>query len=140
MPIVYQINPDLTVPAFRDLLLRSGLAARRPIDDESCLQGMLVNSNLLVAAFDKQALIGIARSVTDFTYACYLSDLAVDQRYQKNGIGREMQKITRKQLGPKCKIILLSAPAATDYYPKLGYERHENCWVLKETRELSTGE
>jgi ribosomal protein S18 acetylase RimI-like enzyme len=49
---------------------------------------MLANSNLLVTAWAGQQLVGIARSITDFHYCCYLSDLAVDVAYQQQGIGK----------------------------------------------------
>ncbi|WP_317929392.1 GNAT family N-acetyltransferase [Halioxenophilus sp. WMMB6] len=96
----------------------------------ACLAGMLANSNLIVSAWRGDELVGIARSVTDFHYACYLSDLAVDQRLQKLGIGRQLQKLTQQQLGPKCKLILIAAPAADAYYGHLGFTRNERCWVL----------
>lgn len=91
---------------------------------------MIANSNLVVSAWDGDRPVGIARSITDFHYACYLSDLAVDKAYQKRGIGKKLQRITQEQLGPKCKLILIAAPAADSYYEHIGYDRNERCWVL----------
>nr|WP_269783526.1 GNAT family N-acetyltransferase [Marinibactrum halimedae] len=91
---------------------------------------MLDNSNLIVTAWQGAELIAIARSMTDFHYGCYLSDLAVDKKYQRKGIGKQLLASTQKQLGPKCKLILIAAPAAKDYYEKVGFSWNERCWVL----------
>ena len=91
---------------------------------------MLRNADLMVTAWEKGRLVGVARSVTDFSYCCYLSDLAVDRAFQRTGIGRELIHRTKDRLGPRCMLILLSAPAATDYYPHLGFTRHDSAWVL----------
>jgi GNAT superfamily N-acetyltransferase len=120
------INPD----EFVDLLKRSTLAERRPVDDPKCIQAMLQHANLLCTAWDGEKLVGVARSVTDFEYCCYLSDLAVDKNYQKRGIGKELIRLTRARLGGHAKIILLSAPKAETYYPKIGFESHRSAWVL----------
>ena len=79
----------------------------------------------------EELLVGVARSVTDFHYCCYLSDLAVDQAVQDKGIGRELIRHTREQLGPRCKLILLSAPAAVGYYPHIGFTQHNSAWILQ---------
>lgn len=115
---------------FIDLLRRSGLADRRPVDDRSCIEAMLRHANLLITAWHGKSLVGVARSITDFSYCCYLSDLAVDRAYQRSGVGRELIRQTREKLGPRAKIILLSAPAAADYYPHVGFRRHDNAWIL----------
>ncbi len=130
----FTTNEAVSAASFRDILLRSTLGERRPVDDTRCLQGMIEHSNLIVTAWDGQLLVGIARSVTDFHYCCYLSDLAVDVAYQRQGIGRQLIQITQDALGPGCKIILLSAPAAVNYYAHLGFERHDQAWVLARTK------
>lgn len=130
MDIVYELNKDITVQQFSDLLRRSTLGERRPLGDIECLKGMLANSNLIVTAWVEEELVGIARSVTDFFYCCYLSDLAVDQTFKGFGIGKTLQVKTQEQLGPRCKLILLSAPGANSYYPHIGYAKHDRCWVL----------
>ena len=132
MTIDYIVNPTLTTDGFIDLLNRSTLGVRRPVDDEECIRGMLNHANLVVAAYEDKKLVGIARCVTDFHYCCYLSDLAVDEAYQKRGIGLELIRHTQMKIGLKCKIILLSAPAAVDYYPHIGFEQHPQAWVLKQ--------
>ena len=98
--------------------------------DRECLQGMVNNSNLMITAWHGDKLVGIARSMTDFHYACYLSDLAVDVNYQKSGIGRMLQQLTQEQLAEKCKLILISAPDANSYYEHIGYTNNPRCWVL----------
>lgn len=131
MSIEYKINTPVTAAQFIDLLRASTLGERRPIDDYDCIEGMITNSNLVVTAWDSERLIGVARSMTDFQYACYLSDLAVDRKYQKSGIGKELQKLTQKQLGKKCKLILIAAPDAHAYYEHIGFSNNTRCWILE---------
>ena len=129
--IAYAINGPLTVAEFVEVLEASTLGQRRPIHDLECLQSMLENADLTVCARVGGRLVGMARSITDFAYCCYLSDLAVGRDYQGQGIGRELIRITRGQLGPRCKLLLLSAPAAVAYYPKLGFRKHPEAWYLE---------
>ena len=135
MDINYKVNEPITTDQFIELLNNSTLGDRRPVDDKPCMAGMVSNSNLIVTAWDGEALVGVARSMTDFHYACYLSDLAVSQGHQKLGIGKELQIITQNQLGPKCKLILIAAPAANTYYEHIGFTHNERCWTL--TRDSS---
>lgn len=137
--IQYKVNEAISVVQFRQLLQDSGLAERRPVEDEACLRGMVQNSNLIVTAWHEQRLVGIARSVTDFHYCCYLSDLAVHHDFQDFGIGKQLQHLTQTQLGPLCKIILLAAPAAKDYYQHIGYQHNERCWILDREKSLIKG-
>lgn len=129
-PIDYRVNAPVTVEAFRDLLVRSTLAARRPVDDRDTLAAMLAQANLIVTAWAGETLVGISRSLTDVAYVCYLADLAVDEAYQRQGIGRDLVARTKAALGARAMIVLLAAPAAADYYGKIGFTRHERCWVL----------
>ncbi|MDO3721912.1 GNAT family N-acetyltransferase [Marinobacter sp. chi1] len=131
MTIQFKVNEPITADQFIELLENSTLGERRPIHDRACMEGMIRNSNLVVTAWDGSLLVGIARSVTDFHYACYLSDLAVDKNYQASGIGKRLQSLTQDQLGPLCKLILIAAPAASAYYGRLGYKHNERCWVLE---------
>ena len=131
MNIKYEINKRITASQFIELLEKSTLGVRRPIDDQACMQGMVDNSNLMVSAWHDEQLVGIARSMTDFHYACYLSDLAVHKDYQHNGIGKMLLKITQQQLGKRCKLILIAAPAADSYYDNIGFTRNPRCWVLE---------
>ena len=131
MAIEYKIDQPISTDQFIELLSSSTLGERRPIHDRECMEGMLSNSNLIVSAWDSGLLIGVARSITDFHYACYLSDLAVSESYQKQGIGKQLQIMTQNQLGPRCKLILISAPAANDYYEHIGFTHNSRCWVLE---------
>ncbi len=131
MSIQYKMNHAITVEAFTSLLQHSTLGERRPIDDRTCLQGMLDHANLTISAWDEDNLVGIARCMTDFHYACYLSDLAVDASYQKQGIGKQLQVRVQNELHERCKLILISAPAANGYYEHIGFTRNERCWVLQ---------
>ncbi|WP_108649109.1 GNAT family N-acetyltransferase [Dongshaea marina] len=131
MAITYKINHTITVEQFRHVLQTSTLGERRPIEDESCLQSMLDHGNLTVTAWEGEELIGIARSVTDFSFCCYLSDLAVSQQIQAKGVGKELIRQTRTRLGDKCAIILLAAPAAQNYYPHIGFKPHNSAWLLE---------
>jgi ribosomal protein S18 acetylase RimI-like enzyme len=128
--IEYRADRALSADEFIAVLERSTLGERRPIDDRACIEGMVRNSNLMVTAWDGATLIGVARSVTDFCYACYLSDLAVDVRYQRTGVGRALVQHTLNRLGPRCKIRLIAAPAAADYYRKIGFVHNAKCWEL----------
>jgi ribosomal protein S18 acetylase RimI-like enzyme len=130
LDIEYKVNQSITTDQFINLLNASTLGLRRPVDDRACVEGMLKHGNLLVTAWHEEKLVGVARSVTDFYFACYLSDLAVDEDYQKMGIGKQLQVLTQAQLGPKCSLILLAAPAANDYYSHIGFSHHPRCWVL----------
>ena len=138
MDITYKVNQPISTDEFISLLSASTLAERRPVDDRECMEGIIKNSNLIVSAWDDGKLIGIARSITDFYYACYLSDLAVDKSYQSNNIGKELQKITQKQLKSKCKIILIAAPASNTYYKHIGFSNNQRCWVLNRDESISS--
>ena len=138
MSIEYKINAPITTDQFIELFNESTLGERRPVDDRECMDGMVRNSNLMVTAWDGEKIIGIARSMTDFHYACYLSDLAVHKSYQKKGIGKKLQSITQEQLGPKCKLILVAAPAANAYYEHIGFTNNPRCWVLERDKNISS--
>jgi len=118
------------------VLNRSTLGKRRPVDDLPCLEAMLQHGNLLCTAWDGDKLVGVERSVTDFEYCCYLSDLAVDEQYQKQGIGKELIRLTQSRLGGKAKLILLAAPKAAAYYPKIGFEAHPSAWILPAHKQV----
>ena len=136
MKLEFSAHRSITDEQFVDLLRRSTLAERRPIDDRACIRAMLEHADLLCTAWSGPSLIGVARSVTDFEYCCYLSDLAVDQNFQRQGIGRELIKLTCAKLGPKAKLILLAAPKAEAYYPRIGFEPHRSAWVLSSAAKL----
>jgi GNAT superfamily N-acetyltransferase len=133
--IIYRVESSIGPAEFKDVLIRSTLGERRPVDDFDRLKKMCENANFIVTARLDGKLIGVARSITDFAYCTYLSDLAVDKDYQKKGIGKRLIKETKK-MAPQAKIILLSAPAAVDYYPKIGMKRHGHCFILDDIKEL----
>lgn len=122
-------SADLETEAVMRVYETSGLAERRPLSEPGRLRRMLDGSNLVAAAYDDGVLIGIARSISDFSYSTYLSDLAVDAAYQRQGIGRELIKVTA-EAAPQAKIVLLSAPAAVEYYPHIGFTQHNSAWTL----------
>ncbi len=128
--IEYRRDVSITVQQFRELLMRSTLGERRPVDDDECLEEMLENCNLIITALDGGRPVGLARSVTDFYYCCYLSDLAVDVEYQKRGIGKRLIVETQKYLREKCKLILVAAPGANEYYRHIGFTINDRCWIL----------
>lgn len=137
MSIEYKTNFQITADQFIDLLRESTLAERRPIDNPECIAGMINNSNLMVTAWAGEKILGVARSMTDFHYACYLSDLAVDKKYQKMGVGKKLLGITQERPGPKCKIILVAAPAANSYYEHIGFTNNQRCWILDHERDIT---
>lgn len=130
MSIEYRLNAEITVDQVIELLIASTLAERRPVDDRPRMQAMLQCSNLVVTAWEGDLLVGIARSVSDYAYCTYLSDLAVRKSHQKQGIGTQLIKCTQGA-APMATVILLSAPAAVDYYPHIGMERHNSAWMLR---------
>jgi ribosomal protein S18 acetylase RimI-like enzyme len=134
--ICYETSRQISPSEFIELLKRSTLAERRPIDDQMCIKAMLLHANLLCTAWDGEKLVGIARSLTDFEFCCYLSDLAVDEKYQKQGIGKELIRLTQSKLGRKAKLILLSAPKAETYYPKIGFDAHLSAWILPADKHI----
>jgi GNAT superfamily N-acetyltransferase len=134
--IVYKHEKNIQVEEFKGLLINSTLGERRPISDVERLQLMLDNANLIFTARKDGVLVGIARAISDLVYCTYLSDLAVDKNFQKLGIGKELIKQI-KMATPQAKLILLSAPKAVDYYPKIGMKRFEQCYVIDSLDELS---
>ena len=131
MSITYKINHPINPEDFIDLLYRSNLSERRPVNDQACIKGMIENSNLVITAWNDNMLIGISRCMTDFHYACYLSDLAVCAEFKNQGVGKELQRVTQSQRGSKCKLILIAAPSANSYYEHIGFEQVDRCWLLK---------
>ena len=107
---------------------------RRPIDDAARIGRMFAQSNLVLSAWEGERLVGVCRALTDFSYCCYLSDLAVDRACQHQGIGRELVERTRALLGEEVSIILLSAPEAMDFYPRLSFEPVANGFIVRRAR------
>jgi predicted N-acetyltransferase YhbS len=133
--ITYQREDTLDAEEFIDVLKRSTLAERRPVDDIERIKLMCENGNLFVTARHNGKLVGIARSLSDFAFCTYLSDLAVDEQYQRQGIGIRLIKETKLH-SPLAKLILLAAPAAVDYYPKTGMTRFTHSFLLDNVADL----
>lgn len=132
MTIAYAVEPDLSVEEFIGVLRRSTLAERRPVDDTPRIAKMLKHADLIVTARDGSgSLVGVARAVTDFSYCCYLSDLAVDKAFQGQGIGLALMKRVREEAGEQATFLLLSAPGAMTYYPQAGLSPFDNCFGLR---------
>ena len=127
--VVYQVEPSLSADEFVDVLRRSTLAERRPVADAAAIAGMLAHAGVIVTARIGGLLVGVARSLTDFSYCTYLSDLAVDTEHQGRGIGRELVRQTHETAGRHTTMVLLAAPKAQSYYPHIGMRQHESCWV-----------
>jgi predicted N-acetyltransferase YhbS len=134
MPIVYALEPELTAEAFRDVLIASTLSERRPADDLARLERMLRRADLVITARDATRLVGISRALTDFSYCCYLSDLAVDAAYQHQGIGKRLVQETHARAGEETALILVAAPAAEAYYAKIGMTHMKGCWAIPRQR------
>jgi len=128
--ITYRYGNDLDLDQVIGLYKASTLGERRPVDDRAVMLAMLENADLVVTAWDGERLVGIARSLTDFAYVAYLSDLAVHADYQRQGIGVRLIEKTRQKMGRRSKIVLLAAPAAIDYYPHIGFRKHNSAWLL----------
>lgn len=129
--IEYRVGREgLDLDQVIELYRASTLGERRPVDDRDRMARMLAGANLVVTAWDGPLLVGIARSLTDFAYATYLSDLAVRVSHQRHGIGKELMRITQRESGPQTTVILLAAPKAVDYYPHVGFRQHPSAWVL----------
>lgn len=130
--IQYQLDHKLTPTQLADIFDRAGL--NRPTDDLARMAQMLAHGDILITAWDADKLVGVARSLTDFCFCCYLSDLAVDENYQHRGIGKQLIAMTQEKIGPKTTLLLLAAPTAMAYYPKVGFEAVPNGWTIKRTQ------
>jgi GNAT superfamily N-acetyltransferase len=128
--LTYSTGDTPTVEEFADVLRRSTLAEHRPMHDAECLTQMVEHTSLWATCRLEGKLVGVARSLTDFVYSCYLADLAVDQEFARRGIGQRLIEETRARLGPHAKVILLAAPKAVDYYPRIGFTAHPSAWTL----------
>jgi predicted N-acetyltransferase YhbS len=133
--ISYRTGNDLDLDAVIELYRASTLGERRPVDDKKRMGEMLRHANLVISAWEGELLVGIARSLSDFAFSTYLADLAVRVSHQRLGIGRELIRLTR-QAGGRAMIILLAAPKAVDYYPRIGFKVHASAWTLGEEDRL----
>jgi hypothetical protein len=134
--IQYKFGNDLDIDQVIDLYKESTLGERRPIDDRNIVEEMIRHANLIVTAWDGEMLVGISRTMTDFSYVGYLSDLAVRQTHQRMGIGVGLIEKTRGRMGQRSMLVLLAAPNAKEYYPKIGFMKHESAWILRAVDSL----
>lgn len=134
MIITYSLEPELSAEEFRAVLVASTLGERRPVDDLPRLDRMLRHADVIATARDAGRLVGVSRAITDFSYCCYLSDLAVDVAYQRRGIGKRLIAQTHQAAGEPTTLILVAAPAAEAYYPKIGMQQRPSCWVLPRSK------
>lgn len=132
MTISYMINPDLKPREVSVLFVNSGI--NRPTKNIARIKRMIQNANLTICAKDGKKLVGILRAVTDYSYCCYVSDLAVDKKYQRLGIGKKLLRKAQKTLGDEVMILLLSAPEADSFYSHIGMENIQNAWKLARKR------
>jgi predicted N-acetyltransferase YhbS len=130
MTVTYQLEPDLRAEEFIDILVRSTLADRRPINDLERVRAMVKNADIIVTARTDGLLVGVSRAISDFAYCTYLADLAVDSKFQGRGIGKELIQQTHMAAGLDTALILLAAPKAQSYYPHIGMTKHESCWMI----------
>ncbi len=137
--IEYRYGNDLDLNSVLELYRDSTLGDRRPIDDRAIAQDMLAHANLVVTAWDGPTLIGLARTLTDFSYVGYLADLAVRRAYQHRGVGTSLIDKTRRKMGPRSMLVLLAAPAAVDFYPHVGFQAHTSAWVLRASDPFPSG-
>lgn len=134
MPIAYSLEPGLSAAEFRAVLIASTLGKRRPVDDLQRLDKMLRQADVIATARDGSRLVGIARAITDFCYSCYLSDLAVDVAYQRQGIGRQLIAEAHRSAGELTSLVLVAAPGVESYYARIGMEQRPSCWTVRRKR------
>lgn len=135
MNIEYR-REDISAAEFALILLASGLAERRPVDDLDRLQRMLDGASLMITAREASGglLIGVARSLTDWAYACYLSDLAVHKDYQSHGIGTKLVELTREAAGEESMCLLVASPDAASFYRRIGMPVTDRAFLYPRTR------
>lgn len=128
MEITFSLEIKPPIDQIIELYENSGLP--RPTNDNERIEKMYQNSNLVVSAWDKQLLVGISRSITDWVWSCYLADLAVRQEYQGKGIGKRLVELTKEKVGEESMVLLLSVPSAMEYYPRVGLQKLDNAFIL----------
>jgi len=132
MEIVYKINVPLHSTDVSYVFKSSGI--KRPVDDLTRIQKMIDNADVIASAWHGKKLVGIARVITDFVYCSYLSDLAVSKEFQNRGIGTELVNQIREHLGEEVSLLLLSAPNAMEYYPRIGFSKTEKAFLIPRTK------
>ena len=134
--IAYYHDRQVDCAQYIDVLRRSTLGERRPIDTPATIAAMVEHADILASAWDGEVLVGVARTLTDYVYIGYLADLAVDASYQRHGIGRALIELTRSRMGASSRLLLLAAPEATTYYPHIGFRAQPQAWVISHHEPL----
>jgi ribosomal protein S18 acetylase RimI-like enzyme len=134
--VVYALEPELDAREFIALLRRTTLGPRRPLDDLPRIQRMIDQADIMLTARAGGRLVGISRALTDYSFATYLSDLAVDEAFQGRGIGRELIRRTQEAAGMQAMLVLIAAPQAESYYPHIGMQQHHSCWFIPREEEF----
>lgn len=132
MEITYKDSKDIKPEDISRVFMTSGI--KRPYQDLDRLDRMVKNSDIVITAWEDEKMIGIARDLTDYSYCCYLSDLAVDTDYQKRGIGEQLILKVREKIGEESSLVLLSAPGAVEYYPKVGFTNTDKAFLFPRAR------
>lgn len=135
----YRYGNQLNLEQVIEMYRASTLGERRPMDDPAIVRNMLEHANLVVTAWDGDLLVGIARTFTDFGYVGYLADLAVRESHQRQGVGLALIQKTRERMGPRSMLVLIAAPKAVEYYPRIGFTRHDSAWILRASEPLGSG-
>jgi ribosomal protein S18 acetylase RimI-like enzyme len=134
--VLYAGEPALDSAEFRRVLVESGLGETRPVDDPARIETMLDSANLILTARLDRAdrpLVGVLRGLTDFSWVCYVSELAVSKSVQGLGVGRGLMDEARRSLGPQVAISLVSMPDAIGFYERIGMARTPDAfWLVRE--------
>ncbi|MCU9613537.1 GNAT family N-acetyltransferase [Caldibacillus lycopersici] len=130
--ITYSVNEKVTAEAVATVYKKAGL--RRPVDDLDRIGRMLDHADIVITAWSGDQLVGVARAITDYSYCCYLSDLAVDPDFQQQGIGKNLIQQLQQQIGEEVSLILLASAVAMDYYPHIGFEKLNNSYAIGRKR------
>jgi len=130
MDVSYQLEPHVDAAEYIAVLKHTTLGGRRPVDEPDRIARMIAEADVLVTARVDGRLVGVSRALTDYSFATYLSDLAVDEEYQGLGIGRELIHRTHAACGKSTMLVLIAAPQAETYYPHIGLLQHHSCWYL----------
>lgn len=134
--IEYKTTPDLDVEAVIELYVASTLGERRPVNDRRRMETMVRTADILISAWDGELLVGVARSITDWAWTTYLADLAVRLSHQRSGIGKELMRRTQ-EAAPEARLLLLAAPAAVNYYPRVGFKHMPQAWWLQPEERIA---
>ncbi|WP_154992572.1 GNAT family N-acetyltransferase [Priestia megaterium] len=128
MVIEYKVNASISAKEVANVFKSSGI--KRPVNELGRIERMIKNSDINLTAWDNQQLVGIARAITDYSYCCYLSDLAIHKDYQNKGIGKELVQRLQDILGEEVALILLASSVAMDYYSHIRFEKSENAFRI----------